>query len=290
MMVKITQRMLIGLIVVLFLVTACKPGGTSKQVNPFPELTEWDLLIISDSANWGVGEYYAALIEKELGVTVNLYDCWVGSLTAKKTLAVLREGRALSFLGGEICMTPWRDLIKDAEVMVLQSGPQESRPADGSWDGPISMDTCVEGGYEGWNADPVEFETQKAQILTSCAPETWSTYIADLEAILDEIDTIREGRPLILRMTDHYVPVHAEWSKWGMDDVCTACMDNFSAAIHQAAEAHGVTVITTMDAFNGKDHKRDAREDGYIGGDGIHLSDKGRQLVAKLLIESGFEY
>lgn len=111
-----------------------------------------------------------------------------------------------------------------------------------------------------------------------------------MKAILDEIDTIREGRPLIIRMTDHYVPVHADWREFGVDDICTVCLDNFSAAIHQAAESHGVTVISTMDAFNGKDHKHDPREDGFIGGDGVHLSDKGRQLVAKLLIESGFDY
>lgn len=280
------RRMVVGLTFLSLLATACQ----SKAGNPFPELKEWDLLIISDSANWGVGQYYADLIEEEIGVTVNLSDCWVGSLTARKTLTVIREGRGLSFLGGEVCMTPWRDLIKEAEVMVLQSGPQESHPANGAWDTPINMDTCVEGGYEDWGTDPATIAANKAQIQANCAPETWSAYIADLEAILDEIETIREGRPLILRMTDHYVPDHPKWKKYGVDDVCTACFDNFVAAIHQAAESHGVTVIKTIDAFNGKDHKQDPGEKGYIGGDGFHLSDKGRQLVAKLLIESGFDY
>lgn len=138
------QQIILGLTILLFLTTACQSLEAEKAANPFSELKEWDLLIISDSANWGVGQYYADLIEEEMGVTVNLYDCWVGNLTAKKTLAVLREGRALSFLGGEICMTPWRDLIKEAEVLVLQSGPQESWPDDGSLDAPINQNACPE--------------------------------------------------------------------------------------------------------------------------------------------------
>jgi hypothetical protein len=69
----------------LIILTACKPS------KPFPDLKEWDLLIISDSMNWGVGQSYAELIEADMYVKVNLHDCWVGGLSIGTVLNALQS-------------------------------------------------------------------------------------------------------------------------------------------------------------------------------------------------------
>ena len=104
------------------ILTACKPNASASK--PFPDLKEWDLLIISDSSNWGVGQYYAKFIEADMNVKVNLHDCWVGGLSIGRTLNTLQSGGSIRpSMGDQSCLRPWTDLIKETEVMVLVGGP-----------------------------------------------------------------------------------------------------------------------------------------------------------------------
>jgi hypothetical protein len=282
------------LLLSLVILTACKPNAPASK--PFPDLKEWDLLIISDSTNWGVGQYYAKLIEADMNVKVNLHDCWVGALSIGSALQALQSGKSLyPELGTVTCQTPWSDhawidLIKEAEVMVLFGNPWDSYPPDGSWNIPENpIVSCIYGGYEGKNLLP-GFKTSKERMLKSCAPETFATYKTHLGAFLDEIDKIREGRPLILRMTDFYIPLHSSWAKNGIDEVCTTCTSNALEAVQQVAEEHGVPVANTLVALNGEDYMSDPVEEGYIGPDGAHLSDSGAQFVATILQKTGYAY
>jgi hypothetical protein len=267
----------------LIILTACKPS------KPFPDLKEWDLLIISDSMNWGVGQYYAELIESDMNVKVSLHDCWVGGLSIGRTLNTLQSGGSIqSYVADQSCLRPWADLVKEAEVMVLFGNPVDSYPPDGSWNIPEDPNSCVMGGYEGWYLYP-GFETYKDNMLQGCAPDTWATYKAHLGAFLDEIDKIREGRPLILRMTDGYIPLHSKWLKNGVDEVCTTYFGYISEAIRQVADEHGVPVARTLVALNGKDYRSEIPAE-YLQIDGIHPSDAGAQFIATLLQKTGYEY
>jgi hypothetical protein len=270
----------------LVILTACKPNASASK--PFPDLKEWDLLIISDSMNWGVGQNYAKLIESDMNVKVNLHDCWVGGLSIGAVLDALQSGGTLyPYVDDQSCYKPLPDLVKEAEVMVLFGNPLDSYPPDGSWNIPEDHNACVMGGYEGKNLLP-GFETYKDKMLKSCAPETWATYKAHLGTVLDEIGKIREGRPLILRMTDAYIPVHSNWDFYGVDEVCTTCLGYLSEAIRQVAEEHGVPVADTMVGLNGKDYMSEIPA-GYLR-DGIHPSGPGAQFIATLLQKTGYEY
>ncbi|RPI58044.1 MAG: hypothetical protein EHM56_02765 [Chloroflexi bacterium] len=48
-------------------------------------------------------------------------------------------------------------------------------------------------------------------------------------------------------------------------------------------------VALVFEAFNGPSHDEDPRDKGYIGRDGIHTGPLGRQLIADLLHELGYE-
>ena len=272
-------------LIALVILTACKPS------KPFPDLKEWDLLIISDSSNYGVGPYYAKLIEADMNVKVNLHDCFVGGMSIGSALQALQSGKSLYPELGS-CQTSWSDqawsdLIKDAEVMVLFGNPLDSYPPDGSWNIPEDPMSCVMEGYAGWYLYP-GFETYKDNMLKACAPETFATYKAHLGAFLDEIDKIREGRPLILRMTDIYIPLHSNWLKNEVDEVCTTCFGYISEAIRQVADEHGVPVARTMAGLNGKDTRSEIPEEYLM--DGIHLADAGAQFVATILQKTGYAY
>ena len=271
----------------LAILTACKPKPSASQ--PFPDLKEWDLLIISNSTNWGVGQFYAKLIEADMKVKVNLHDCWHDALSIGETLKTLQNGGYLSSHVGDLsCLQPWSELVKEAEVMVLTGNHLDSYPSDGSWNIPNSFNQCYYGGYEGKNLQP-GFEAYKDTMLNTCAPETFYTYKAQWEAVLDEIDKIREGRPLILRMTTEYIPIHSDWLKYGVDAVCTICFGYSPEIIRQVAEAHGVPLADTMLALSGKYKLSDPPAE-YIGPDGIHPSDAGAQFIASLLQQTGYEY
>jgi hypothetical protein len=278
-----TVFLLFGLIIL----QACKLKESVSK--PFPDLKEWDLLIVSSSTNWGVGQYYAKMIEADMNVKVNLHDCWVGGLDLGLALENLQKGGSWSsYVHDQSCNKPLSDLIKEAEVMVLFGGPFRSNPTDGSWDIPETWRACIQGGYQGKNSLP-DFEIYKDKMLKSCAPETWATYQNDLGVFLDEIGKIREGRPLILRMTTAYNPLHSSFKENGVDDVCTKCSGYISEAIRQVAEQYGVPVADTMFGLNGKDYTSEIQAK-YIGPDGIHLSDAGAQYIATLLQQTGYEY
>ncbi len=258
------------------------PISTTSTPLPFPDANAWDLLIVSDSTNWGVGQYYAKLIETDMNVKVNLHDCWIGALPTLQTLQSLQSGRTWSsYVRDNSCNKPLRDLIKEAEVIVLFGNPRGADASSGS-------ETCISGGYQGKD-HLSEFEAYKDTLLSSCTSENWDTYKTNLGLLIDEIFRIREGTPLILRMTDMYIPLHSNWIKSGVDAVCTTCLGSFSEAIRQVAKENGVPVADTMLALNGEDNMADPSGLGYFRSDG-HLTDLGAQFVAKVLQQTGYAY
>lgn len=71
--------------------------------------------------------------------------------------------------------------------------------------------------------------------------------------MIDTIFTIQAGRPLILRMTDLYIPAHASFKQYGVDEVCTECLGNVVKAIQEVAREYGVPIADTMADLNGDD-------------------------------------
>ncbi len=257
---------------------------------PFPGLATWDLLVISDPTNYLVAKYYAELIKADQHVEVTVHDCQIDDMSFRTALDLLREDAPAQ--QGASCEGKWADLVREAEVIVVHGNPRDSKPADGSWASPESMFLCVDGGFIDKSADPSALAAQQASITRSCAPETFATYKADLGSLFDKIFSLRDGRPVIMRATDMYIPgiAFSDWSRLGLMEVCAACQDNYGAAIHQAAAEHGVPVASSRDALNGTDHRANPTDLGYIGAYGLLPSDKGAQRVAEALRETGYGY
>jgi hypothetical protein len=203
----------------------------SAAVSASPSAETWDLLWISDSSGSGdVVPAYAARIEEDVGVSVRVRPAWSPNQSIRTVLNVLRgqDGGLLRTWGAGDVDLP--EAVRDAEVIVVSGGnlesPTEGHPASGCM-GDCSTDI-------------------------SCGPETWTQYEADLVAVFDEMFAIREGRPVVLRTHDYYLPwgPRARWEVCGQVAVCAECHHEWSMAIHRAMEA-GVPVASYLAAFSG---------------------------------------
>ena len=260
---------MLGLVLVFLLVTGCAaslvPTPTAAPTATFAgEESEWNLVFFSDSSGWGVADRYAAYIEEDLGVTVEVHDLAASSLSAGSVLAALR---------GETSPYPSSvdvaGLVREAEVVIVYGNPLESRSETHRGD---------------WNL------VGSKPYAKDCPPETFDAYQADLGAIYEEIRALRGDTPILIRAFDAYNPLYSVYREQGVYDECVQCFENYNDAIHQAAAAHGVPLARVYDAFNGPNHGEDPREKGYIREDGRHTTAAGREVIAGLLRELGYEY
>ncbi|MDQ1324053.1 MAG: hypothetical protein QG587_1389 [Chloroflexota bacterium] len=244
----------------------------APSVEPSPAGETWDLLWVSDSTgSGGVPEAYAKRIEAAEGVTVRVRDGWTGSLQASSVLNALRgtNGGMLSSMGSGDFNLP--DAVRDAEVIVISGGPG-ALPTLAAC--PPRLDPAASCGT-----------------APSCGPELWAPLEADLGAIFDEVFRLREGRPVILRTHDWYLPwgPHDAWEACNILESCVECAQRqFSAAIHRVASAHDVPVASYMAAFNGP-NQDEALPSPWIKDDGVHPTAEGAEHLADVVAALGFE-
>jgi len=235
--------------------------------SPLDELEVWDLVYISDSTGFGVAAKYADNIEKDTGKTVRVKNYALPGLSALRVL------NALQAEPEDLSNYPFQSIRKDfseAEVIVFFANPR-GNPSRGGVEG--GMEHCI----------------RLDQPPDDCTFRLYEPYVENLKAVYEEILTLRNGKPTIIRAVDFYNPLISLHRENNMETECTHCFETFNIAVRKAAEAFNVPLISVYDAFNGTDHNEDPREKGYIGSDGEHTTDKGQQVIADLLSEAGYE-
>ena len=120
-------------------------------------------------------------------------------------------------------------------------------------------------------------------IPQACIPVGFEKFTADLSAIWAIIIELRAGQPTILRATDIYNPLVAEWKRCDIFTACDTCWGNMSDAARKAAEIYNIPFLSRYDTFDGQDHSEDPREKGYIRDDGEHPNEAASQFTAELL-------
>lgn len=221
------------------------------------DMEEWDLVWISDSSGWGVADVYAAMVEEDTGVKVNVHDYWMGGLSAGQLYSVLKGEETSRFK-----LTQLLDIIPEAEIIVLYVNPAASEASDDPSD---------------WNCTGGELN-----YVNKC--QNFETYINHLEGIYQIFFEMRAGQPTIVRAYDAYNPLIAEFHDQGVYEDCKACWADYNAAIHQAAKMAHVPVATVSEAWNGPNWDNDPVELGYTK-DGIHPNELGAQVIAQAIRE-----
>lgn len=253
------------IVLLLVVFPLCINSGCQSTTQELTMPTDqWTLVVIGDSSVWGLGTAFAAQIEKDVGVEVVLKDFAKGNLSADDVLKEL-SGEGMRFDIRELPMA-----LEDADVVVMWVNPSDSFDPEK----PIDIRGCL---------------LNSPYLPITCSPETLELFIADVESIWAKIIEISDGRPIILRAMDIYMPLVAPHKKSGLTEVCSECFVNTSNAARSAAETYAIPFLSRYDAFNGPDHLEDPREKGYIVADGEHPSDLACEFTAELLSQMGYE-
>lgn len=258
------HRYLIGIIIAAL---AATPIVGCSKTNPLDELEEWDLVYICDSTGWGVPKRYAENIERDTGKTVRVHSYTIGRLSALRVLNFLQND--LEALADGRLKSLQED-IREAEVIVFFANPR-GNPSEGGVRG--GLENCISA------SSPPD----------DCTPGLYEPYLENLKAIYEEISSLRDDKPTIIRAVDFYNPLISVHGERNMEAECTRCLEVFNDTVQQAADAFHIPTISVYDAFNGVNHDEDPREKGYIGGDGVHTSEQGQQVIADILSEAGYE-
>lgn len=240
-----------------------------RNTSALDDLLEWDLVYISDSSGWGVAEKLAENIERDTGKTVHLHDYALAELPATRVLEALQTvPTSLS----DIRFKSFQADITEAEMIVFFANPRGDASKGGIRGG---MEVCIAYGA--------------GQLPKDCTLQLYKPYIENLKAIYVRILELRNGKPTIIRAVDFYNPAISQHRQRNMETECTECWETFNTAVQEAADAFDIPFVSVYDAFNGIEHNEDPRDKGYIGSDGIHTSELGKQIIADLLSEVGYQ-
>jgi lysophospholipase L1-like esterase len=131
---------------------------------------------------------------------------------------------------------------------------------------------------------------QWARITRRCISRVAGEYETSLEAILDELDTLRAGRPTVLRLTTVYNTVignHVDpsWDSPAAVAPSKVANDLFARTQCRLARHHGGVCIDVRRAFNGVDGSRPAKR--FLASDYSHPGPEGHRAIAELLLRAG---
>jgi lysophospholipase L1-like esterase len=168
-----------------------------------------------------------------------------------------------------------RSDISGASVVVVELGINDS-----PWN--RKDDPC--------HAAPKYPKIQWSKITSACIDRVGSQYRKRLTGILDEIDSLRSGKPTVLRLVNVYNAVLGDkvdpsWNSAAARKPSISANGQFAQIQCKAVQEHDGACIDAYHAFNGKDGAEPA--DAYLAADHTHPNAKGHTTIADLLVKAG---
>ena len=123
-----------------------------------------------------------------------------------------------------------------------------------------------------------------------------AAFKANWDGIIQEIKSLRSGRPTIIRTMDIYNPfvtvdqASDSWPGDGMNDfqALNPYLSEVNAHIAASSAANGILVAPIHLTFNGASGAEDPAAKGYISFDGFHPNGLGHRVMGQLLRGLGY--
>lgn len=263
----LTSRPLsIGLVVALLTLIACSSGdgegAASAQPSVVPsEGEQAGLVYVSLGDSWPEGAHcegcrtfpqlHAEALEQTLGRPITLKELAGQAQPYFDSLG----GGAASLLEAIEADEAFRDEVATGDIIVIATGPNEIEQAFE----PIQDGTC--GGKDDM----------------ACVDELGRTWERNFDAILDEIETLRDGRPTAIRLVNaanaFIDPSFSPEAARGF----AAIFEALTQALCDNAEAHGAVCVDVRPVLNGPDLNRPVNDS----------SQESMDAVAELLVQTG---
>lgn len=257
------------LLLFIFLFTACAPQVTATVI---PSPTTWSLVVVGDSIAYnspedcpgctGFVDRYADAITKSTGHPVEVRN--LSQHNGLQIDGLLQELKTDSLR---------RDALSKADIIIV--GIAHNDAAMNSND-----DLC--DGPGGDNPDWSKFDAE-------CAVASAELFRPKFESVYSQIVALRGGKPTIFRTINRY----DDWIGWPGHDLppeginaTRLVTEAWNDMICKAAEENGFTCADIYQAFNGADGLTASGD--HLAGDYIHPSDKGNEVIAQVLADTGF--
>lgn len=266
------------------------PGAAASRARPAHDApaAAWTYLAMGDSNVYGPAEVcggctaYPALLQDAIpartGHPVTLLDAsqW-NRLTVAKLLDEIRSDD----WGGSSGAEPWsrlpdaspspRTAIAAADIITIQVGFNDLPWLD-------------------W-ADPCSSTFDQV-----CEDQVIPRMVADLDAILDEVDTLRAGRPTAVRVANLFndvIPGGYDNSQFYSPEVIVqgrtgvkSFVDRLSAAMCRVARQHRAVCLDLYTLFNGRSHRKPVAV-GIFTPEFGDMNQPGQDLIAEELLDLG---
>jgi lysophospholipase L1-like esterase len=227
------------------------------------------LVVIGDSLPFGghfcggcrdVGEIYGEMVQAATRETVTVANRSSDQgIESKQLLQAVRTDEAM------------RTALAGADIVVVSSGHNDTpwNVADDPCDGPKMFE------QSDWNSYTPE-----------CSSAAAAQYRPLLDGVLDEIATLREGKPTAVRVLTFYNDlVGLPDFLPGNETASVNVIDAFDTVICGAAAAHEAVCVDVYHAFNGADGRQPAGD--LLEDDYTHPNQTGHQKMAELLFAAG---
>ena len=246
----------LALIMSLTAVTACAMPGMSATATMPPG--DWDYVVLGDSTTLGFPELLKEGIEADYNgeVTITIENWYMGEQTSSQMLRAL------------LTTEPLREDIRNAELITIMI-------PFGGMSGALQM-------YENGGACGGEDNQD-------CLRESLAKYKSDTQAIFAELVNLHSPSDALIRTQDLWQFYSSKSQEMGIFEVVNSYWLEANAAVHAAAESYGIPVVNAYDAFMGEDGIQPPEENGLVVMDMIHTTQEGRQLLADLYRDLGYE-
>ncbi len=272
-----TRSILLALAFLAVLLSGCAPASTPVPLateTSIPSLTPWSLVVVGDSI-----AYNSSMVCPGCSGFVDRYADAIFEATSHpvKVSNLSQLMLQVDVLLNELKTDAYRrDALANADIIIVSIAFNDTPwlRSDDPCDGP-------NGNKPDWS-----------KYDSTCAAAAAEIFRPKFESVYAQIVALREGKPTIFRTINRY----NDWIGWTGEagetnppeatNATRVVLDTWSAMVCETAQENGFTCADIYHTFNGAAGLTPSGD--LLGKDYTHPSDKGNEVIARVLTDLGY--